>query len=518
MVKLSLGVETVKLLMAFLLEDCVGEYTCPRDEELRERWVTRIRPLRKDTQIQEDELYTVSEDAQLPPVSEGKEIPLLVWGRTAPVPKGYLAAHVDPKQDVERVTEQIQDAFAEFEDWYVSLLRSVSFGSGLEELLNATMNMTPNHIYVADMSFKVLAYMDRAYMGEMSATWRYQLAHGYLPVHVMKGMIESGEFAALNGFHIAQHFYSENFYVPFVTKNIFYKNRVQAHLFLVNMVKRPCARDRVVAQILGELLEQHFSLLSPYNLNRVNNNYEAFFNDVLSGTCADEDVIAKQLDLFNWGMNDLFGMAVIDVTNRDDGLRNAVIYEVESRTDWMCFLHGDDVVVLANVSRQEGDTERPMLKRLAEQYGLEICMGVPFRGFTQIGAQYRLMCQIRNLARQNADRQNSLYIETADYSLPYIVSRVRATPEMVALCAPQAHVLRMHDGENHTEFFETCYAYLLRDRNIVRTSAALHIHRNTLMYRLEKIDKLIGLDEMDDVRKIHLLMSLMVLRDENTRA
>ena len=54
--------------------------------------------------------------------------------------------------------------------------------------------------------------------------------------------------------------------------------------------------------------------------------------------------------------------------------------------------------------------------------------------------------------------------------------------------------LLQEDRENNTDLYYTLKVYLLNENNVTMEADSLHIHRNTLVYRLEKIQKKTGLD------------------------
>jgi purine catabolism regulator len=64
--------------------------------------------------------------------------------------------------------------------------------------------------------------------------------------------------------------------------------------------------------------------------------------------------------------------------------------------------------------------------------------------------------------------------------------------ELTALVDDALGPLLAHDAEHEGSLVETLGVYLLQDRNGVATAARLHVHYNTLRYRLRQIDRLTG--------------------------
>lgn len=62
------------------------------------------------------------------------------------------------------------------------------------------------------------------------------------------------------------------------------------------------------------------------------------------------------------------------------------------------------------------------------------------------------------------------------------------------LIPDELDALRRYDEENETNYTETLFAYLYERNDLNRSAARLHIHRNTMHYRMEKICQLLHID------------------------
>ena len=53
------------------------------------------------------------------------------------------------------------------------------------------------------------------------------------------------------------------------------------------------------------------------------------------------------------------------------------------------------------------------------------------------------------------------------------------------------------DEKNHTELYQTLKTYLFCENNVTETAKMMHVHRNTLVYRLKKISDMLQIDYND---------------------
>ena len=79
-------------------------------------------------------------------------------------------------------------------------------------------------------------------------------------------------------------------------------------------------------------------------------------------------------------------------------------------------------------------------------------------------------------------------------------------------CHPAVKRLYLYDCANGTEYMKTLEAYFLSMGNRARTAEELHIHRNSLAYRIDKMCELVPLDELSKNDLLHCLISCRLLR------
>lgn len=80
---------------------------------------------------------------------------------------------------------------------------------------------------------------------------------------------------------------------------------------------------------------------------------------------------------------------------------------------------------------------------------------------------------------------------------------------------PGVSELIKYDADNITEFARTLRTYLHFYINITATTQALHIHRNTLAYRLKKCEELADFNLSNEEQCKHVHISLDILLSQN---
>ena len=99
-----------------------------------------------------------------------------------------------------------------------------------------------------------------------------------------------------------------------------------------------------------------------------------------------------------------------------------------------------------------------------------------------------------------------------DYILDYMLEQSTTQISAELLCHQSLSILKKYDEENNTELLHTLDVYLSLERNALQTAKTLFIHRSTLFYRLDRIQKLTKLNLDDTKTRLVLLLSFAILK------
>ena len=79
-----------------------------------------------------------------------------------------------------------------------------------------------------------------------------------------------------------------------------------------------------------------------------------------------------------------------------------------------------------------------------------------------------------------------------DLGLFRIVSLADSATRLQHFCQDTIGPLIAYDGGHGTELVKTLRIFLEQNQNLVQTAKTLHIHYNTLRYRLDRIKEILG--------------------------
>jgi purine catabolism regulator len=113
------------------------------------------------------------------------------------------------------------------------------------------------------------------------------------------------------------------------------------------------------------------------------------------------------------------------------------------------------------------------------------------------------------MARRLADPNPLYFGELNVYRLLFLLEH---SPELASFCQETIGKLIEYDRTQGTELVETLSAYFGHKSNLSQTAEALFVHRNTLLYRMERIREISGLDLDNPETRLSIQLALRAHR------
>ena len=102
---------------------------------------------------------------------------------------------------------------------------------------------------------------------------------------------------------------------------------------------------------------------------------------------------------------------------------------------------------------------------------------------------------------------------TPEYLVP-LVDALRADPPKAAYYLTLLKPLEEYDRQHNGDLIRTLTVYLECGGNSVRAADRLFLHRNSLRYRLARIQALLGMDPDDPDSRLTLGVAVLLLKNE----
>ena len=152
------------------------------------------------------------------------------------------------------------------------------------------------------------------------------------------------------------------------------------------------------------------------------------------------------------------------------------------------FLYKGDVFLFLHRER-DGD----IFSELAEEFQLKILISAPIDDLFTLPQLYRTAREALELMKDARFHGESV-CSAQQLRTPLLLKNLEGRGDLIS---PELRRLAVHDREKGTQYCETLYHYLTCCHSLIKTSNALYTHRNTVLYRIRRLqeDFLIPLED-----------------------
>lgn len=167
------------------------------------------------------------------------------------------------------------------------------------------------------------------------------------------------------------------------------------------------------------------------------------------------------------------------------------------------FLYKGDVFLFLH---REGDGD--IFSELAEEFQLKILISAPIDDLFTLPQLYRTARETLELMK-DARFHGEAVCSAQQLRTPLLLKNLEGRGDLVS---PELRRLAVHDREKGTQYCETLYHYLTCCHSLIKTSNALYTHRNTVLYRIRRLqeDFAIPLEEPSQHADLLLGVSLIL--------
>ena len=144
------------------------------------------------------------------------------------------------------------------------------------------------------------------------------------------------------------------------------------------------------------------------------------------------------------------------------------------------FLYKGDVFLFLH---REGDSD--IFSELAEEFQLKILISAPIDDLFTLPQLYRTAREALELMK-DARFHGEAVCSAQQLRTPLLLKNLEGRSDLVS---PELRRLAVHDREKGTQYCETLYHYLICCHSLKQTSDALYTHRNTVLYRIRRLQE-----------------------------
>lgn len=175
--------------------------------------------------------------------------------------------------------------------------------------------------------------------------------------------------------------------------------------------------------------------------------------------------------------------------------------------------NGQIIVIFSNIPSQGMPQQKlDRIRKFCIENGLYCGMSNPFANILDLADYYTQSLRAIELGVGVSASPNLFRYQ--DYFVQHLLSSFLRQEDASVFCCPQMKRLIECDKKEGRNLAETLYQYLLYGTTAA-TAAAMFIHRNTLLYRLNLINEIVSIDYNDPIQRLYLTLSYEMMQSSN---
>lgn len=403
--------------------------------------------------------------------------------------------------DMDKVLNNILDIFDDYNTWSETLTEAFKGAGPMQQFIDISQSILPFPIFITDNRGNVIAFSKNYGVGEVDEYWDSILLHGETHRQIFSGNARNADNERVTDWDSKAKIYNSKYH-KFVGVHLVLDNEIVGSIVIIELGTQ---FNNGQCQIADAFCESATAALAQGNSDAELRTGSAMITDLLQGREPDPIYIEGYLNRLTDESTKII-ILCNNVMRSDFNYKNSFATRI-SRSGIPCFtmVYEDYVLVIV----QHGK-EIDMIKGLKEKnldedtvFGISL----PFTSALLLPGAFRQA----ELALERGDNESGSVNKCVNYVYAYLLDLLNKDINLSSdMLHPALGILSRYDAMHKSDLFNTLYTYLTHERNVVKTAKILFIHRNSLLYRLQRIGKFIDLDLEDFNVRMYLLLSYQI--------
>lgn len=278
---------------------------------------------------------------------------------------------------------------------------------------------------------------------------------------------------------------------------------------ILRLTQKDAPLEQIDPDLLCLLREIYPLVTMLHASTRVESVPDRAFKRLLLGTLNDPKALANCHVFSRIEHHDRYQLVVF---RQPDGTRLRKAFVSLLNTEWVTACD-DYLCALLFSSGKEPPLPpamRDVLARFAVEHQLLVCLSDEH---TSLSKTYGTFCRMKSAL--DAAPSSCCGVSSFDsLKLPLLLSILRTNSDAPAFYSNAVRAIVDYDREFNSNYLHTLRTYAACSKNAALTARRLYIHKNTLLYRIQRIHEICGVDFDDPDIWLHICLTLKLLESD----
>lgn len=397
----------------------------------------------------------------------------------------------------------LRKTFSFYREWENRILHALVEQQRMEDILALCAQPLHNPIALFDTAFVLVATSGNLPPDNLDATWSGVLRAGYFvftekdkenerllwhspyPFRVNVGDAVKASSSIRYQGQLVGYFGTTDLYAPIT----------DGQLSLLYVIQRIFESNSYLSNI--QLLPDR--------------RISALLSRLLLGYNVESSAIDYYLSTLSWRGDNTYQFRLIASASGDKLSTEEAAPTIQSMKPLMgesvLFQFEDCIAVIVKNGHNENSDRAAQLARVLRAMDLICVVSTPFRDFGYLRHAY-LQCRML-LPLLEGTAQPGIW-EFSDYYQKCVITALADSASLSALCDPS--ISDIYHKRNGKEFIHSLRIFLMNGKSYSEAAEKLNVHRNTLIYRIEQMEKTLNMDfhQISEQELFRLYLSTLI--------
>jgi len=398
---------------------------------------------------------------------------------------------------------RVQRVFVKITNWVVSMERSIAKRAGLQDLLDLSEPIFRNFITIQDATFKLIAFTKNIMPpGEIMGRLVH---HGFHPPETMDLLRRHRrleEFKISTDIIVNRDRVTSEFDV--VVKSFHLSDSI-FFLAVMECCNKPATPG--VVEMFG-LFSEYLRVYSDFQIAETGDiaGVKALVVDILEKSAGSEETARIRSTYCAYPFEGGFRLNVFTFQDENNVPVAQIVRLLTESCRNAVSMYWSRRILILEQKKSDPSIVRESAERILN--GIDYMCGISdcFESLWELPVAFEQAVIASDIAAQivangNIEQRGRFHLFSDNLIYHVVCSARNAAPDVFRASSFASCIssLRAYDDQHRTETMRILRLYLENERNATSVAAALHMHRNTVLYHMEKINDILGfsLDNLD---------------------
>lgn len=411
--------------------------------------------------------------------------------------------------DAQEAVEIVQSIFDYYDDWE-AMIRDAVTKMDFQKVIDKSWHIFHNPIVLLDGNWHVVALSSRYKEDDLDEEWKHICKYGSTSIDAYSYFKND----RVNNYETeGAHYYRMNnpLVSNCISSMIMHNHIVCGRINILEKTRDFNPGDIQMLNYLVQVMSLAMALLEQQNKY---NHFCSVYHNLLDGMEVNEEQLYQQMGYRGWkNEKDSFYILVVRPLNGLDDDHEALLFRnqlVRLLTECEVGIYRQDIVVISH-ENLKADQILKIVLNLDKSGKFVLGQSLKFQDMRLCKHFYNQAVFSVQQSRASGSVKNDIIYHFYDHAIDFIIFN-NDKKEALLACHPDLLKLWLMDKQQGTDRLKTLQVYLDNERSLITAAQELFVHRNTLVYRVNKILELLTDNIENAYARDYMKLSIRLLK------